>query len=508
MTDHLEIHFDHVDSSALRLALPQRPTDGSPRAIKLRQLRGLRGHMWQAVEGPHLNGMQATEAQLDELSLWFGTVHLGTEGETELLEIEARSQPRDNATDLDLSLASLKSKALKISVGDSVDIGAHTQLASATLQVRGPEGDVRAERGFFAHLHVALPSMTLTFSNLRATDLHVSWKRGAFFMRASELQVDTAQVTTATAALSAEQLSLQRFELDRGDIVAEGLQAEALSMRIPPREAHAADESAREQARGRGSLQLLDDRLFDTLSGQINADVSVDVGLPVGSRKAVHRFRLPVEGGTLDYRTLEGGLSALEDSLLDFTLRDGHLVLELGVPLLPTRGHGKPLLRWPLEGKEVALAMARRVRLARLPRFERKPIAEERSKPRSSRPPMALRSLSLRDLNITLAMQPPNPPLDAALRSLSFDGIQVQGKLQYGNGAAPSPGQLVGSMQAMVCSLRALAVGNKDLTAGQLRMASAGAVVGLQGVRPDGVDANFEGVEADRISLTARRSAH
>src|SRR5690606_11056084 len=92
----------------------------------------------------------------------------------------------------------------------------------------------------------------------------------------------------------------------------------------------------------------LDWNLLDSLTGHAHVDVGIDITLPlIGRRRAVHQLRVGVQQGRIDYRALESDLSALEDALLDFSVRDDALVLELGIPLLPTRGMGKPLIRWP-----------------------------------------------------------------------------------------------------------------------------------------------------------------
>ncbi len=110
--------------------------------------------------------------------------------------------------------------------------------------------------------------------------------------------------------------------------------------------------------------------LLDGLAGVINVELSLDLTVPViGRRRATHRFRIPIADGAVDYMGLEKDLSTLESALLDFAIRDGALVLEMGIPFLPTRGLGKPILQWDLAPADLDLARRDRIRLAVLPRF-------------------------------------------------------------------------------------------------------------------------------------------
>src|SRR5262249_52481410 len=90
--------------------------------------------------------------------------------------------------------------------------------------------------------------------------------------------------------------------------------------------------------------------------------------------------RIPIVDGRLNFKDLERDLSLLENLVLDFVVRDGTLILEKNVPLIPF--DNETLVYWPLAGEELELASRELVRLRtllrwRLPFRENKPRAED-----------------------------------------------------------------------------------------------------------------------------------
>ena len=112
----------------------------------------------------------------------------------------------------------------------------------------------------------------------------------------------------------------------------------------------------------------IEENLLDLVHGQLNFDITIDATVPVlGRRTSTHHFRIPIEDGTINYKQLEGDLSTLESAFLDIELRGEHLVLSREVPLIP--GTRKPLILWPLNQVEKALAAQKRIRLQTLLRY-------------------------------------------------------------------------------------------------------------------------------------------
>ena len=152
----------------------------------------------------------------------------------------------------------------------------------------------------------------------------------------------------------------------------------------------------------------------------------------LGSRKATHRFRIPVEQGTIDYMALESNLSTLENALLDFAVRDGELVLERVNPLFPARGRGKPIVAWSLTAMDLELAKRDLVRLAILPdaRLVGESSGEESAASSSSSPSVALRRLSLRGITVKLALAP-NDPTRGRIRLRSIGALTLRGAIHH-----------------------------------------------------------------------------
>ncbi len=205
--------------------------------------------------------------------------------------------------------------------------------------------------------------------------------------------------------------------------------------------------------------------LLDGLAGEVNVDLALDLTVPViGRRRATHRFRIPIADGAVDYMGLEKDLSTLESALLDFAIRDGALVLEMGIPFLPTRGLGKPILQWDLAPADLDLARRDRIRLALLPRF--RTVGGESG---SSR--IALRQLEVRDLDVklshSLASPPPRWPL------LGIGSLTLSGSLYHEADAPPRDGRLVGGLAELVVGEMSIGVANNTIGFTRLQLARA-----------------------------------
>ena len=157
--------------------------------------------------------------------------------------------------------------------------------------------------------------------------------------------------------------------------------------------------------------------------GHLDVDLDLDLAVPIlGRRRATHEFRIPIDGGTIDYRKLEDNLSTLEDSLLDFSVRDEGLVLEVGIPLLPTRGRGKPIVTWPLDAADRELAEHQRVRLSVLSRPDVNHRGDDNGDGDDKPSKFGLRKAKLDKLDIALALAPAEASPIRSLGSLALTG--------------------------------------------------------------------------------------
>ena len=75
----------------------------------------------------------------------------------------------------------------------------------------------------------------------------------------------------------------------------------------------------------------------------------------------MHKLRVPVEHGVINFHELERDLSFLEDAVLDFEWKGDRLILEKDIPLVPF--DNETLVSWRLDDEGQALADAERLRL-------------------------------------------------------------------------------------------------------------------------------------------------
>lgn len=246
--------------------------------------------------------------------------------------------------------------------------------------------------------------------------------------------------------------------------------------------------------------------MLDHLTGHIHVDVGVDATLPViGRRRAIHRLRIQVQQGYLDYRQLESDLSTLEDALLDFSVRQGALVLELGIPLLPTRGKGKPLVRWPLDEPELELAQSRRlIRLSTLGRPARRPSTPptEGSQP-PGKPAIDLRALSLRDVNSQLTLEPAATDYTARVRRAVVNDLRVTGSAVHSPEADEQESTLLDvHVGGGEFTLNPILLGARQLRLSPLSLPSETAVrITLCGMRPEQLSAEVIHLELDELEF-------
>jgi hypothetical protein len=264
---------------------------------------------------------------------------------------------------------------------------------------------------------------------------------------------------------------------------------------------------------GKTDQVLFDWHLLDGLRGEFNVDLEVDLTVPViGRRRATHCFRIAIEDGALDYTKLEKDLSTLENAFLDFAVRpDGTLVLERGIPLLPTRGRGKPILIWRLDAADLQLAHAHRIRLAVLPHFEAA-SADSSSRPAQASTqgssPIALRSLTLGNLETRLQLPQGPAPTAAALSRLSFGELTLQAELHHDLGQSPRPGTVRGILKDLDLGLGNLPVGPGLLSLERLRLASISTLEGrFTGLTPTEVTCTLNDLRFDALSLRGQVSS-
>jgi hypothetical protein len=193
----------------------------------------------------------------------------------------------------------------------------------------------------------------------------------------------------------------------------------------------------------------------------------------LGRRRATHRFRVPIDAGTIDYRQLESDLHWLEDAFVDLELMGGRLVLEQDLPLIPFAG--KALLWWDLSPEELALARQRRVKLSTLPHFE-KPPREPGPRKKSS---VSLHTIALRKIDIELNIHVPVELVLGEVARVQFGSDQrpslvkltVAGELHHSRHDDLAETTLTGAIEQLAASRADLRAGSAAISAGGLELA-------------------------------------
>jgi hypothetical protein len=258
-------------------------------------------------------------------------------------------------------------------------------------------------------------------------------------------------------------------------------------------------------------VALWDKSMLDAVSGQLDVDVEVELAVPViGSRRAVHKVRVPIEGGSIDFIALEKCLAPLEDALLNFAAREDKLALEIGIPLIGSRGHGKPILLWDLNEHDRALAEQDRVRLAVLPNAHgvsketEAPNQSAASKPSDAAEKgskFALRSLGFQNLRTDLSIAQHREPLEAVLTDLAIGKLEAAGDVFYDAEGGARPGQLRGAARAVAASTRNMPLGSSVLGVEVALEQLAEVVADFEGQRLQQVRAGMKGLEIRALSL-------
>lgn len=302
------------------------------------------------------------------------------------------------------------------------DVRGQVSLEGAHLHLAGREGTVTASRLLITNVTIMGHGLRLGGQELVATNVSTSWGESALRLRAASVDIRALQVigdhepldgtlvlegiTISDLAVNGDQVQLARLRVA----------ATKVDVAVPAHEADAAKPAAS------GSPPILDRFLgvLDRLTGHINVDLGLDLTVPViGRRRATHHFRMPIDAGTIDYRQLEDNLSTLEDSLLDFSVRDEGLVLEVGIPFLPTRGKGKPIVTWALNDADVALAHQQRVRLSILAKPNTNDDAGDGDEKSSA---VSVRKAHAAGLDVKLAVAHAEDSPIRSIASLALDG--------------------------------------------------------------------------------------
>jgi hypothetical protein len=399
--------------------------------------------------------------------------------------------PRGGGRPLGLiAVASLEAAAIEL----------HAEaLGSEPIVVEGVEVDgakLTFEDGgiAFEAKRVSAALITLSVGGLSVTLEGVSIARPLHFedgrLELKGLLVELARVVGQGFSAEVTHLELPRLvELQAGNLRVErvlvgGTEVEVDLARLLARPSPAA-ASAVTAPRALPDLGLL-----DQLNGKLDVDVTADTTIPlIGRRRATHHFRVAIDGGAIDFKRLEKNLAALEDSVLDFVVKDDELRLVKDIPLVPW--DTKTLVFWPLAEDERELARKNRVRLRRLAHY-RLPPGSAPKRP-SAKPGLEVRSLCFDNIDLDVKLRGPASLALAGValrlgdeRHAAIGRLRVSGSVQHHARGKPVPTTLRIDAENLHASLSGVELpGGATLTLGALALGAIdGATVTFADVKP------------------------
>lgn len=472
----LSIGVERLGAEGFRLELGGK--DGAPNIVGLAPGGGIRGRYEQDDEVIGLRSIRADTLVLSEFgwSLSGGRIEVGAPSRLREVEIDAtiargNKQPKfvgsiragQVEATLDLALGNVKIHSASVTI-QGFELSA------------GDDGKVAIRLG-----HVTAGSVKAVLEAIELVATSVS-APGSVTIDSSGIRFDALDVGQIQARLP--------------DLAA---------LRKPPPEG---TPDAPKEKRGIPELPFL-----SMLSGQLNLDVIPDVTLPIiGTRRAKHQFRVPIDNGVVGIKKLESSLSTLESMVIDFEVEDGKLVLEKDIPLVPF--DNTPLVYWPLDRDAQALANDKRVAIAtlmrpKLPESARKTAAEDRKKKGKA---IDLKKIDVADIDISLRCGGPSemPIAGGRMRMGSKDHaaigeLTITGGLTYAPGD-PVPGEIKVAGKKLRLGLDAIGLGTRTLSAVDVGIETLDTVtVGFAGVRPSNVGAMATGIRLLGVHLAGHR---
>ena len=463
--DLSELHTKTLD---LQIS-PQGTSEEQRQYVRVREVEALAGVFESNPSTVCIKNMLARRAVIDALRLVFGTVILEVAGGTELKNVSSDYESSGDKLDMSILMETLECAQLVVEVA-TIRAEAGLILEQGRVSVTSNGGRIEAKSGVFRNFQLDISNIHLKSPELHVKNLVMTWGEAGFEMRADDVTSDVFEFITVGTTATLQGIQAEQLHVHDADWSIKGLLAASGRVHLVPEtltpDPNQVGESEQEVAvigeEYKSEVPVFSWSMLDTLSGYFNVDLGVDVKVPViQHRRAVHHFRVPIEEGRLNFRDLEHNLAMLEELLLDFSVRDDELVLELGVPFLPTRGHGKRLVKWALSSEEQPWAENHFVRLSTLAQPQIV-VSQNSSPPKAlpAPPENVDESSSQGDApagayvpevaSTALAtVTPHDPDSESALDKLAFNNIEVE--LAMAKAASPQEALLktleVGSLK-------------------------------------------------------------
>jgi hypothetical protein len=504
----MRIDLGQLAVQGLLLELPGNEAGARDKRVRIESAEQLRGVLVQTASGFQLSNVVCPRLLVAKLDWLFGKLGLRAEQLAELTGLAVEASTMSGELELELKLSGLGAAKLELSMGN-LQIVARVEGRGLVLQSGPAVGVLRAQHALFSTLEVRTASLSVKLPALEVEGLLVDWGGDDFRLEALKLEGGELTLEQAGAKLHGDGLHVLGLSVVGANVqVAHASLARLdLAAELPAPTSQPAASQPTASTPAVSAPPIFDYELLNGLAGRLNVDVAVDLAVPIiGRRRATHELRIVLDEGALDYRELENNLARLEDSLLDFSVRDGALVLERGLPLISTRGRGKPIVIWDLSPQDLALAQDRRVRLAVLPRAR---LAGSSGQSEPPPPPDAqeegssgfrLRHLSLQDVDAALQL-PATGTGQGALRELTFASLTVRGTVHHDPEGQKREGRIQAALSELRATVAALPLAAQQLAAA-LEVASLRDIdILFEDVRPRRASAVVEGVVIRSLSL-------
>jgi hypothetical protein len=475
------------DAGASRLDIDL-SVDGEVRRVSLAGLRSVVGQVERASSAARVSPLRADSLVLAALEwpLQGGRLCITSPATLEALAVELDSAAGPDAT------PSGRITAGRVE-GDAIacDVRGARLVFDAELQGTSVEhtpervGHAAADKLDLGNLQAVLNGALCRLSSAVLERARVDWRTGELLIGAAGAVASGINVTAAGMTID-----IDRVELPGGLRTSGG--ALVIPELIAPEVRIAVDDVVElfrpKQPRAEAAPRApFDYGFLDRLSGRLDVDMTLDMTLPVlGRREGTHHFRVPIANGIINYRELERDLASFEDAFIDVEVRGQQLVIERDIPLIP--GLEKPLVMWDLDADELELARRRLVRLRTIPRLRM--AARGDSGDKSS---LVVRSLRFDNVDIAIALLPPQPGQADSIGRASAGALRVTGRLAH----EPNRTAHGAEVTRATCS-------GSTLAAGPLELGGRIAVQSIELGALTEVSAAFSGLRPGRVSLTGR----
>jgi hypothetical protein len=494
----MRVALDRIDVQNLGLDL-----DKTGR-VDIASASALHGAIDRTDDRLGLEGFGAEEVILRSLHLALGSVGLTSQHGATILRLGLKLEQHASKLDVDVEAVSLAAKDLGIAVETAgLLIQGKPTLSGVRLSIRSDGGSLVAEGVEAIDLVVKVGALEIQVPALRAYGMRIGWGTKGFELSAEK--VDAPGLRVRGGAIAFDGGALGATKIDVGPATGgTGVRVARVTLERGSLRATLAPANDAEPPPSHAREPIVDVRVLDFLSGNVDVDALVDVSVPIlGRRRATHAFRIPIEHGTIDFRELEADLATLEDAVLDFAVRDGALVLERKNPLLPVRGHGKPIVVWNIESTDLELAERNRVRLSVLSNPKAAVSASmPPPAPDGSKSSFALRELGLHRIDATLTLAPVDARYVGRLRPKKVGSLAVEGQLVHTPDESSPEGRLVGGMVDVALAVHALEVSTQRLDIADAAIAKVTSFdIAFADIVPTAVSVDLEGVTLEALTL-------